>query len=63
MDLPLQIEQRPVIKYLLVETYKPCEIYWRICDMDGEAGFIQINISKSAKHGFITTSLSLKDNP
>ena len=56
MGLPLQIEQRSVIKYLLAEKYKPCEIYRRMCDVYGEASFSQRNFSKLAKHGLATTN-------
>ena len=28
------LEQRSVIKFLLVEKCKPCEFYWEICDVD-----------------------------
>ena len=41
MGLPLQIEQRSVIKYLLSEKWKPIEIYRRMCDVYGEASFSQ----------------------
>ena len=56
MDLPLQIEQRSVIKYLLAEKYKLCEIYRKMCGVYGEACFSQRNVSKLAKHGFATTN-------
>ena len=56
MGLPLQIEQRSVIKYLLAEKCKACEIYRRMCDVYGEACFSQRNFSKWATHGFATTN-------
>ena len=37
MGLLLQIEQRSVIKFLLAEKYKSCEIYWRMCSVNREA--------------------------
>ena len=46
MDLPLQIEQRSVIKYLLAEKYKLCEIYRRMCDVYGEAYFSSKIVNK-----------------
>ena len=45
MGLPLQIEQRSVIKYSLAEKYKACEIYRRMCDVYGEACFNLKNVS------------------
>ena len=36
-----KLEGRSVIKYLLAEKCKPCEIYWRMCDVHGEACFSQ----------------------
>ena len=39
MGLPLQIEQRSVIKYLLAEKCDPCEIYRGMCDVYREACF------------------------
>ena len=63
MGLPLQIEQRSVIKYLLAEKCKQCEIYRRMCNVYREACFSQNFFYKSAKHGFTTTSLNQKDSP
>ena len=34
----------------MAEKYKPCEIYWKVCDR-----------YKLTKHDFATTSLSQKD--
>ena len=39
MGLPLQIEQRSVIKYLLAEMCKACEIYRKMCDVYEEVYF------------------------
>ena len=35
------LEQNYVIKFLVVEKCKPCEIYWRVCNVYGEAYFSQ----------------------
>ena len=35
----LRLEQRFVIKFLMAEKDKPCEIYKRMCDVNGEACF------------------------
>ena len=34
-----RLEQRSIIKFLVVERYKPYEIYRRMCDVYGEACF------------------------
>ena len=34
-----KLEQRFVIKFLVAEKYKPCEIYKRMCDVNGEVCF------------------------
>ena len=58
-----RFEQRSVIKFLLTEKCKPCEIYKKMCDGYKEACFSQDkNLYKLAKCEFGTTSLSLKDN-
>ena len=57
-----RFEQRSVIKYLVAEKCKLCEIYRRICDVYGEACFSLKDIHKWAKHGFTSKSLSQKDN-
>ena len=56
MGLPLQIEQRSVMKYLLAEKCKPCEIYRRMYDVYGEECFSKKNVDKWVKHGFATTN-------
>ena len=52
MGLSLQIEQRSVIKYLLAEKCKPCEIYRRMCDVYVEAGLRQIMITYGLNMSF-----------
>ena len=37
----LRLGQRSVIKFLVAEKSKPCEIYRRMCDVYGEACFSQ----------------------
>ena len=54
MGLPLQIEQRSFIKYLLAEKCKLCEIYRRMCEGYREACFSQKKLYKWDKHGFAT---------
>ena len=34
-----RLEQRSVIKFLMADKCKPCEIYWRICNVYEEACF------------------------
>ena len=34
-----RFEQRSIIKFLVTEKGKPCEIYWRICDVYRKACF------------------------
>ena len=41
-----RLEQRFVIKFLLAEKCKPCEIYGRKCDVYGEAYFSRKNVYK-----------------
>ena len=55
------LKQRSVIKFMVAEKCKPCEIYRRMCDEYGEACFSQRNIYKLAKHGIATMILSQKD--
>ena len=31
-----RLEQRSVIKFVMAEKCKSCEIYWRTCDVNGE---------------------------
>ena len=52
MGLPLLIEQRSFIKYLLAVKYKPCEIYRRMYDLYREACF-------SKKKKIFTNELNL----
>ena len=56
------LEQKSVIKFLVAEKCKPCEIYRRMCDVYRKACFSQKNVYERAKHGFAITRLSLKDN-
>ena len=57
-----RLEQKSVIKSLLAEKWKPCEIYQKICDEYWEACFSQKNLYKLAKDKFGITSLSRKDS-
>ena len=54
----LRLEQRSVIKFLVAEKCKPCEIYRRLCDVYETASFSQKNVYKWTKHKFATTTLS-----
>ena len=36
-----RFEQRSVIQFLMAKKCKPCEIYWRLCDAQGETCFSQ----------------------
>ena len=54
-------ELRSVIKFLIGEKFKPCEIYIRMSDLYRKACFNPKNIYKWAKHGFAMTRLSQKD--
>ena len=52
------LEQRSVIKYLVAEMCKPCEIYRKMCVMYREACFSKKkNLYKWVKHGFVTADL------
>ena len=42
-----RLEQRSVIKVLIAEKCKPCEIYSRLCDIYREAYFSQKNVPMS----------------
>ena len=53
-------EQRSVIRFMLAEKCKSCEIYRRMSDVYGETLFSQRNIQKCVKQGFATKSLSQK---
>ena len=44
-----RLYQRPVIKFLVVDKYKPCEIYWRMCDVYGDEIFFGTNAYKLVK--------------
>ena len=48
-----RLEQRSVIKYLMTENCKPCEIYKRMCDVYGEACFSQKFITKGSNIGLL----------
>ena len=41
-----KLEQRSVIKFLLTEKCKPCEIYRTMSDVYGEACFSEENVYK-----------------
>ena len=51
------------MKSLESEKCKLCEIYRRMCDVYEEACINQINVSKSAKHGFATAIMIRKSSP
>ena len=53
-----RLEQTSVIKFLVGEKCKPCEIYRKTYDMHGKACFSQKNVYKWAKHQFATTCRS-----
>ena len=55
------LEQRSVIKFLVVEKYKSCKIYFKkTCDMYGEACFSKKKkLYKWAKHVFAIISLTV----
>ena len=55
-----RLEQRSVMKFLLAEKCKQCEIYRRKWDVYKEAWFCQENVYKWTKHGRASTSLSQK---
>ena len=58
------LEQKSVIKFLVAEKCKPCEVYWQICDVYREAFFSQEKMfTIRLKYEFLTTSLSRKDSP
>ena len=56
-----RLEQKSVIKFLMAEKYKPCEIYRRMCNVCSEACFSPKNIHKKSKHRFAIMSLSQKE--
>ena len=47
------IKQRSVIKFLVAERYKPCEIYRRMCDAYREACFSQKMFTSGLNIGFL----------
>ena len=55
-----KFEERSVIKFLVAEKCKPCEIYRRMCDVFGDACFSKNNVYKWAKLGFATSSHNQK---
>ena len=57
-----QIEQRSIIKFLVADKCKQCQIS-KECEMYTEKHVLVKNIYKWAKHGFVTTSQSQKDHP
>ena len=56
-----KIEQKSIMKVLLAEKCKPCEIYCGLCDMHGKECFNHRNLYKQAKHWFASMSLSGED--
>ena len=52
-----RLEQKSLIKFLVTENCKSCEIYTRMCDLYGEAYLVNKNVYKWAKHGFATICL------
>ena len=44
-----KLEQRSVIKFLVAEKCKPCEIYRKMCNVHGEACFNEKDVYKWAK--------------
>ena len=50
-----RLEQRCVIKLLVAEKCKSCEIYRRICAVYGKACFSKKNVFKWAKYVFAMT--------
>ena len=55
-----RLEQRSIMKFLVTENCKPCEIYKWICLW---RSMLWGDAYKWAKHGSATFSLSWKDNP
>ena len=49
------LEQSSVLKFLVVEKCKPCEIYRRICDVYEEASLSLKDVYEWGKGGFSTT--------
>ena len=44
-----RLVQRSVMKFLVAEKCKLCEIYWTICDVYGEACFSQNSLQRRSK--------------
>ena len=55
-----RLEQRSIIKFLLVEKCKPCEIYNRLCDVYGEAYFSKKKIFPNGLNVALPLSLNWK---
>ena len=58
-----RLEQISVIKFLVAEMCKPCEVYRRVFDVNRETCFSQKIVYKWGKHEFATMSLNQKDSP
>ena len=56
------LEQESLIKYLVAEKCKQCEIYERMFDVYEAACFTPNIVRKSSKHGRPTTRLRQKDS-
>ena len=54
-----KLKQRSLIKCLVAEKYKPCEIYRKLCDVYRKACFILKTLYELAEHGFATSRDSL----
>ena len=50
------LEQRSVMKVLLAEKCKPCEIYRKMCDVYKEACFGEKIVFEWVEKGFASTS-------
>ena len=57
-----RLKQRSVIKCLVVEKYKPCDINRRVSGVYEEAYFSKKRFINELKYGFASTSLSKKKN-
>ena len=55
-----RLEQRSVIRFLMAEKYKPCEIYRKMCNMYGEDFLLKKSIYWWAKHGFALQLYDIK---
>ena len=56
-----KLEQRSLIKFYVVEKFKPYGIYARIFNIYREAGFGRKSVYKLAEYAFALTSLSGKN--